>query len=224
MSAIGRAILCGVILTCGLAAQAGLETMSTIERPPLRVPLSTLPLELGDWVGRDTSVDPDIIERAQTTEYLSRDYESKSQPGRHLRLWINYAREGTNLRHSPKICLPSGGWTIVESECRVLSLTDGTGKSIPISRLAYNQGELVQGLGFWYYIFGEGALEKYVRTLPITSRSSHGQTTRGSSMTVEVFSVGDTDPQDTLLKDFSRSLLEALEPILPEDRAEYYVP
>lgn len=224
MSAKGRAILCGLILTSGLLAQAGLEALATTERPLLRAPLSSIPLDLGDWIGHDTEVDPDIIEKAQTTEYVSRDYESKSQPGRHLRLWINYSREGNNLRHSPKICLPSGGWQPVEAECRTLTLDNGAGRSIPISRLAYNQGELVQAVGFWYYIFGEGALEKYVRTLPITSRSSHGRTTRGSSMTVEVFSVGDTDAQDTLLKDFSRELLKTLEPILPEDRADYYVP
>lgn len=224
MSAKSRALLCGVILSLGLVAQAGLEALATTERPLLRAHLASIPLELGDWVGHDLEVDPDIIERAQTTEYLSRDYESKSQPGRHLRLWINYSRDGNNLRHSPKICLPSGGWTPVEAECRVLTLDDGAGKSIPISRLAYTQGELVQAVGFWYYIFGEGTLEKYVRTLPITSRSSHGRTTRGSSMTVEVFSVGDADSQDTLLKDFSRTLLQRLEPILPADRAEYYVP
>ncbi|MDR3635007.1 MAG: EpsI family protein [Isosphaeraceae bacterium] len=224
MSAKGRVLLCGVILASGLIAQASLEALATTERPSLRAPLASIPLELGDWVGRDTAVDPDIIERAQTTEYISRDYESKSQPGRHLRLWINYSREGNNLRHSPKICLPSGGWNIVEAECRKIALEFGEGRSIPIMRLGYTQGELVQGIGFWYYIFGEGALEKYVRTLPITSRSSHGRTTRGSSMTVEVFSVGDIDARDTLLKDFSRSLLEALEPILPADRAEYFVP
>ena len=63
-----------------------------------------------------------------------------------------------------------------------------------------------------------------VRQLPITSRSSHGQTTRGSSMTVEVFYPGDQDPAGDALRDFAHSLLIELEPILPHDRAEYYVP
>ena len=66
---------------------------------------------------------------------------------------------------------------------------------MPITRLGYCQGELVQGVGFWYYIFGEGELEHFVRRLPITSRSSHGRTTRGSGMTVEVFCPGDERPR-----------------------------
>jgi hypothetical protein len=131
---------------------------------------------------------------------------------------------GLNLRHSPKICLPSGGWTEIESESRMIPIRYGDDRSIRIMRLGYAQGELVQSIGFWYYIFGEGGLEHYVRNLPITSRSSHGRTTRGSGMTVEVFCPGETDPDGAALEDFAKPLIEALEPIMPPNRAEYYIP
>ncbi len=88
----------------------------------MRRPLASIPLELGDWVGKDEPVDPDIVERAQTTEFLNRTYESRKQPGLRLRLWINYSLHGTNLRHTPEICLPSGGWTKIESLTRVLAV------------------------------------------------------------------------------------------------------
>jgi len=100
----------------------------------------------------------------------------------------------------------------------------GVDRSLRIMRLGYAQGELVQRIGFWYYIFGEGGLEHYVRNLPITSRSSHGRTTRGSGMTVEVFCPGETDLDGSALEDFARPLTEALEPIMPASRAEYYIP
>ena len=49
----------------GLAAQAALETDQPRPiGPPLRRPLASIPLELGDWVGTDEPVDPDIVERA----------------------------------------------------------------------------------------------------------------------------------------------------------------
>jgi hypothetical protein len=79
-------------------------------------------------------------------------------------------------------------------------------------------------VGFWYYIFGEGKLENYVRHLPITSRSSHGRATRGSSITIEVFYSGDQDPDGDSLSEFARELMRALEPILPTPRAPYHVP
>jgi hypothetical protein len=43
-------------------------------------------------------------------------------------------------------------------------------------------------------------------------------------MTVEVFYPSDIDPDGEALKDFAHSLLETLEPLLPEDRDEYFIP
>jgi EpsI family protein len=224
MSQLKRAAICGVILANGIVAQAALETINRTERPELRLPLKSIPLDLGEWTGRDLTVDAKIIEQAQTTEYLSRTYENRNNPGLSLRLWINYSRQGDNLRHTPEICLPSSGWNKIESQTHTFLVPVGQHRSITITRLGYGRDELVEHVGFWYYIFGEGKLENYVRRLPITSRSSHGRTTRGSSMTVEVFYPGEIDPEGDGLRDFARELLEALQGILPLERADYHVP
>ena len=226
MSPSRRLALCLVLLTSGYAAQAGLESLTVTERPPLRRPLATIPTQLGSWIGRDEPMDPAILKEAQATDHLNRIYEDTTHPGRRVSLWINYSEHGLNLRHSPEVCLPSGGWSKVESLCRVVEVDGPAGARTPISLLAYSQGELVQGIGFWYYIFGEGRLENYVRTLPITSRSSHGRTTRGSGLTVEVFGLADetAGPDAEAFRQFATELLEALDPILPEPRAEYHVP
>jgi len=224
MTQMHRCLLCAGILMIGLAAQGELKRLNQTERPSLRRDLESIPLELGDWVGQKEDVAPNIVERAQTTAYLNRVYESRTQPGLRLTLWINYSEKGTNLRHTPEICLPSGGWTKIESQTKVLNVLAPNDKVVRITRLGYGRGELVEQVGFWYYIFGEGKLENFVRQLPITSRSSHGQTTRGSSMTVEIFYPGEHDPDGEALRDFAQALLIALEPVLPHDRAEYYVP
>jgi hypothetical protein len=224
MSTLVRTMISGAILMTGLAAQGGLERLNQTVRPPLLNPLSSIPLVMGDWVGRDERVDADIVDRSQTTEFLNRTYESRKQPGVRLRVWINYSGFGNNLRHTPEICLPSGGWSKIESVTRVVDVPLDSERSMEVMRLGYSRGELVEHVGFWYYIFGEGKLENYVRRLPITSRSSHGQTTRGSSMTVEVFYPGDNDPDGVALREFAVELVTALEPILPLERAIYHIP
>ena len=224
MNAIGRATLCLGLLAAGVAAQAGLEVLGAIERPPLRRPLTSLPLTLGGWSGRDQEVDPKILAESQATEYVSRVYESPRFPGVILSIWINYSSIGDNMRHSPKICLPSQNWVEVESRTRVLPLAGPGGVPVPATRLVYQQEESFQGVGFWYYIFGEGAVERWVRGLPVTSRSSHGRTTRGSGLTVEVFWAGDADPDSLAFRDFAEALLAGIDPILPADRAGYHVP
>jgi hypothetical protein len=224
MSPLRRVLLCGLVLTSGLAAGAGLEEATKIARPALRGPLSSVPKELGDWVGEELTPDPNVLRESQASDYLNRIYENRSRPGQRFRLWVNYSRVGNNLRHSPAICLPSNGWSKVESECRVLAIDRPGELPLVTSRLVYSQGELVQVIGFWYYIFGEGRLEHFVRGLPITGRSSHGRTTRGSSMTVEVFCDRDSDPDGEALKELARSLLPAIDQLLPEERAEYFIP
>lgn len=224
MHPIGRACLCLGLLSFGVAGHARLEAMSRIDRPSLRRPLESLPRELGSWTGVDQEVNPKVLEESQATEFLSRTYTNPSFPDARLTLWVNFSIRGDNMRHSPEICLPSQGWDKVESQTAVIPIPGPDGREVPITRLGYARDELVQGIGFWYYIFGEGAAERWVRTLPITSRSSHGRTTRGSGLTVEVFWTHDGEVESAALRDFSRKLLAALEPIMPEDRAEYHVP
>lgn len=224
MANLVRTMISGAILATGLVAQGGLERLNQTVRPPLLRSLHRVPLVVGDWVGKDEPVDADIVDRSQTTEYLNRVYESRRQPGLRLRVWINFSLRGDNLRHTPKICLPSGGWSEIESMTREIDVPLHPARSMKVMRLGYARGELVEHVGFWYYIFGEGKLENYVRRLPITSRSSHGQTTRGSSMTVEVFYPGDNDPEGDALREFAVELVKALEPILPLERAIYHIP
>ncbi|HEV3163400.1 MAG TPA: EpsI family protein [Isosphaeraceae bacterium] len=224
MSGSRRLGLCVLILAFGVAAQAALEQSSDAPRPLLKQKLATIPIRLGSWAGEDVNVDARVLEKSQATDYLSRIYHDSRRPGRQLQVWINYSETGLNLRHTPEICLPSGGWTKIESQCRVMRVKCSAAGELPITRLAYGKGELVQGIGFWYYIFGEGQLEHFVRSLPITSQSSHGRATRGSGLTVEVFCPGEADPDGQALQDFASALLAALEPILPGSRACYHIP
>ena len=224
IKATGRVVLCLGLLSVGVAAQAALERMTRIDRPPLRRALASLPQALGSWAGEDQPVDARIADESQATEYLSRSYTSPKFPGMALSLWVNYSTFGTNMRHSPEICLPMHGGSKIESQTRVIPVAGPGGRDTSVIRLAYSQGELIQGVGFWYYIFGEGAVERWVRTLPITSRSSHGRTTRGSGMTVEVFWTGESEDKVAAFRDFAREVLAGLEPIMPADRADYHVP
>ena len=224
MNAIGRATLCLGLLASGVAAQAALEGLSQIERPPLRRPLASLPLDLGGWSGADLAINPAVLRESQATEVISRSYSNPKFPGVSLTLWINYSMQGNNMRHSPEICLPSHGWARVEAYTRVVPIPGPGGKDEAVTRLGYSQAELVQAIGFWYYIYGEGPIERWVRGLPITSRSSHGRTTRGSGLTVEVFWNSHGDAELPAFRDFATALLAGLDPIMPVDRAGYHVP
>ena len=144
MTRIQRISICGTIVASGLAAQAALEAACRSERPTLRRPLSSLPMEFGDWVGADRPVSPDLVRQAQSTEHLSRVYESRKRPGVKLELWVNYSLHG----HEPPAHardLPAVGRIDQDRVDRRASSTcpPATGAAIKVSRLGYGQGELV---------------------------------------------------------------------------------
>jgi len=99
-------------------------------------------------VGEEVASDPDVLRESQADDHLNRSYESRSRPGVRFRLWVNYSRLGTNLRHSPEVCLPSNGWTKVESECRIIPIERRGEQPLMTTRLVYSKGELFQVIGF----------------------------------------------------------------------------
>jgi hypothetical protein len=190
-------------------------------------------MELSDWSGRDETIDALILRASVASEYVNRTYTNPRFPGVALSLWINYSLVGNNMHHSPTGCLPAHGNHLVESKSSLDQIPAPGGQMVTISRLAYapedpNHGEvqeeLVEKIGFWYYVFGEGMIEQWVRGLPVSSRSSNGRTTRGSGLTVEVFWKSEADPDSLAFRDFAKALLAELDPIMPTDRAGYYVP
>lgn len=217
MNPTRRVAIGAVVLLIGLGAEAAMESAVGLPRLPLHDRLAAIPLRLGTWEGADVPMDPHILQESGADDFVNREYVDSSNPRRRLMLWINYSTQGYNLCHTPEVCLPSGGFTKIDSREQWVG-------DLRLTRLGYSKGEMVQRIGFWYYIFGEGAVEKYVRSLPITSRSSHGRTTRGSSLTVEVFCPEEADPDGQALGEFVAALRLALEPLLPEDRAQYHIP
>jgi EpsI family protein len=226
MARYKRIIICMALIAAGLGAEVAIQAACGLgrERPPLRRPLVSLPTKLGDWTGTDYPVSAAVLRESNADEYLSRVYVSPRFPGLHLKLWVNYSAFGFNLKHTPEVCLPAGGWAKREAETRVMEIPAEHGPLTRLTRLGYSQGELFEHIGYWYYIFGEGKLENYVRSLPITSQSSYGRATRGSSITIEVFYAGDRDPNGNGLRDFAGELIRHLDPILPEPRDAYFMP
>ena len=224
MTPIKRCVLCAGFLMFGLAAQAGLERINATERPLLRQSLATIPMELEGWSGATNRWTP-------RSSSAPRPPNTSAAFMRAASIRASSSRSGSTIRsRGPTSATPRRSASPQaagrRSSRRPASWRSpaADGKELRLTRLGYGKEDLVKHVGFWYYIFGEGKLENMVRRLPITSRSSHGRTTRGSSMTVEVFYPGETDPDAVALVEFARKLAAALEPILPVDRAEYYVP
>ncbi len=95
-------------------------------------PLASIPLDMGDWVGKDEPVDADIVERCPDDRIPQPDVrEPQAARASAAPLDQLFALWRPTCATRPKICLPSGGWTKIESLTRVLAVPLDSG---PVDR------------------------------------------------------------------------------------------
>ena len=101
-----------------MLAGAGLYSAraSSVEAVVPRVPLSSLPLALGEWHGREAAPLPDdVLAQLGVDDYVNRQYARAGAPP--VGLYVGYyasQRQGDTI-HSPQNCLPGAGWLPVET-------------------------------------------------------------------------------------------------------------
>ena len=78
---------------------------------PERPPLAMFPLAVGEHLGTPREVGPDIVAALESSDQLLVDYAAPGAPAP-VNLWVAYYASQTDgaAIHSPKECLPAGGW------------------------------------------------------------------------------------------------------------------
>ena len=106
-----------------LLAAAGLSA-STGSLPPVKIQggLVSFPLDFSDWSGRTQVVDPEIVRESGAEEAFSANY--RNGKGELISLYMGYRStaflETENFFHSPTVCLPSSGLTVLDESTHII--------------------------------------------------------------------------------------------------------
>jgi EpsI family protein len=145
-----------VVLT---VAAAGLHYLSHSEAVPLSKPLNTFPLQLQGWQGVDLPLEPRIVQALGVSDYLDRAYQSADN--RPVFLYVGYyksQRTGASI-HSPKNCLPGGGWEPVTAGHVALRLPNG--ERAIVNQYVVENGLRRQFVLYWYQSHGRVIASEY---------------------------------------------------------------
>ena len=209
------AIAAGMSLLAGLwLAEAAFERWSDVRvgtrALPLRQPLDTLPVAIGQWHGRTVSVDPETIEVTESDEFIRRDYYDAS--GRVVAMQVAYYRGLHRLiPHGPGVCYPMAGW----KTARHGFVTDPGG--VPGYHCFVFSKELCrQAVIYWYYVNGTKLSSPLWTRFSFASRIVRG--VGGSIVQVQLGTpvTGSEQGCFELLDAFRRELTGPLEACLPE--------
>lgn len=154
----GRSKFLGLFIAAGLLALAALfiSVGQEVEPQKLRQPLTELPLALGPWrgVGPDQSLDQDTLELLRPSDYLLRNYTDPQGKATAVFIAFFEIQQEGQIIHSPRHCLPGGGWQISSrNEVRV----PGPGGPFRVNHLILSKDLDKLSVLYWYQ--GRGRVE-----------------------------------------------------------------
>ena len=156
---------------------------------PVRTSFSEFPLHLPGWVARRGSLEGIYLDTLKLDDYLLADY--RNEEGRSVNLYMAYyysQRKGEAV-HSPRSCMPGGGWQLRDFGQRTLSTVLVNGEALRVNRTLIELGNQRELVYYWFqqrgrvitneltvkwYLFWDaltrhrtdGALVRIITTLP----------------------------------------------------------
>jgi exosortase D (VPLPA-CTERM-specific) len=129
--------------------------------PPRRAFLE-FPPALNEWRGSSYTMEKAYRDVLKFDDYLLADYRTAG--GAPVNLYLAYyrsQRKGQSV-HSPRTCLPGGGWEIVSLETKHLPGGEAGPASLPVNRAMIQKGEQKQVVYYWFQQRGRILTDEYL--------------------------------------------------------------
>jgi EpsI family protein len=176
-------------------------------------PLARLPLQLGEWTGRQAGpFDDDVVAALGVDEYINRQYvASRGVP---VALYIGYyasQRHGDTM-HSPQNCLPGAGWQPIGSG--LLRVRSGA-RDVEVNRYVVQKGGDRQVVLYWYQGRGRITASEYANKMWLMLDAARLHRSDGGLARVITPVVTDVSEATAYAAAFAATLLPVLSEHLP---------
>jgi exosortase D (VPLPA-CTERM-specific) len=147
-----------VLLSAALLGAAGVSGRE--ETPPPRELLTEFPLTIDGWVGRSVPMATVYVDELRFDDYLLADFRRDTAPPVNLYVAYYASQRKKQSIHSPRSCLPGGGWEIVSVQ-RAEALTDGP-QPFAVNRALIQKGASKQVVWYWFEGRGRSLTSEYL--------------------------------------------------------------
>lgn len=154
-----RFIIAAVLLA---SAAIVLDVRRNYEIVPPRLPLESLPHQLGVWRGAYLPIENDVRNVLGRGDFLARRYQRDASDPANVEVFIAYfpsQRNGETI-HSPKHCLPGDGWFPLESSQIMVDVTRHA--PFPANRYLIARGDDRALVLYWYWAHDRAVANEYL--------------------------------------------------------------
>ena len=185
---------------------------------PERKSLTEFPEQLTSWNGKFEPMEQVYIDALKFTDYTIINFQNDKQtPVNFYTAYYDSQRKGQSA-HSPRSCLPGGGWRIESLTQKTLDGVTMHGKPLIVNRVLIGLGENKQLVYYWFQQRGRIITNEYLVKWfmfwdALTKNRTDGALVR---LVVPFRDSQDITELDTLLTDFAQEISTVLPEYVPE--------
>jgi len=204
------------LLLAALGLSLSLERREEII--PARAEYLDFPLTLTSWTGGRQVMEQQLVDELKFDDYILADYV-KAGDRAPVNLYSAYyasQRKGESI-HSPRSCIPGGGWQITSHEAVTMDGISLYGQALKANRLLIQKGEDRQLVYYWFQQRGRNLTNEYVIKWYLFWDALTMNRTDGALVRLTTYAPKGEDIAlaDQRLKDFLAATLPELDKYIP---------
>ncbi len=208
-----------IILAVALVVSLGVDKEVREEIVPDRLAFSTFPDQLGEWRGKKDQLDAIFLDAlVGLSDHVITDYVNAE--GKKVNFYAAYyeSQQSGKSVHSPKRCIPGGGWDIENIRQVTLDTMKVNGKPVVANRVEIAKGDHKQLVYYWFQQRGRVFSDDYMMRWYLILDSLTKNRTDGALVRLVVNMDEDEDwaAGDELIKKFTQALGDELSEYVPE--------
>ncbi len=180
---------------------------------PKRKTFPEFPNKLGEWNGKQGNLEQDVIDVLQVSDYIISDFSNAKSNSMPVNFYVAYyesQRKGVSP-HSPRVCIPGGGWQI--SDIGRVEVSE-----LPVNRIVIKKGKDTQLVYYWFQQRGRVIANEYLMKWFLFKDALLLNRTDGAlvRITTPVSSLEAIKDADNRLASFAKLLPPILPDYIPE--------
>ncbi len=185
---------------------------------PERVAFDKFPMKIAEWEGKKDRLESIYLDALKLSDYIIADYIDKERkPVNFYVAYYDSQRKGVSA-HSPRSCLPGGGWKIKDLKQISINGVNVSGEPLVVNRVVIQLGDVRQLVYYWFQqrgrvITSEYMVKWYLFWDALTKQRTDGALVR---VTTLVPTGQDMKEADRLLQEFIDDVSGSLDKYIPE--------
>jgi len=184
---------------------------------PERLTFNAFPMAIADYKGSPETLDQIYLDELKADDYLMADYVGPN--GFPVNLYIQYYahQDRDAATHSPRLCIPAGGWEIANLQEKSLPGVAFRGQPLKVNRVIITKDDVTLLVYYWFQQRGRNTTNEYGTKLLILWDALTRSRSDGSMVRI-ITPIRPGEPMaagDTRLTRFAGRLLPQLTPYIP---------